>query len=147
MKAVVQRVSEASVEVDGRTVSRIGSGLLVLLAVEKGDTAGEASYMARKIPSLRIFADGDGKMNLAVAEADGEILLVSQFTLAATIGKGRRPSFEEAAAPELARSLYDQVTAEMSRGPVPVRTGIFGAMMRVHLVNDGPVTFLVHGRR
>jgi D-tyrosyl-tRNA(Tyr) deacylase len=135
------------VEVDGRTVSRIGPGLLVFLGVEKGDGPAEASYVARKIPSLRIFGDAEGKMNLSVEEVEGEILVVSQFTLAAAIGKGRRPSFEGAAEPEAARSLYDQVVAEMSRGPVPIRTGVFGAMMQVHLVNDGPVTFLVHGRR
>lgn len=150
MKVVIQRVTRACVRVDGRPVASIGHGLLLLAAVEKNDGETSIEPAARKIASLRIFPlerGRDDRMDRSVADARGEILLVSQFTLAATIGKGRRPSFEEAAAPDLARALYDQVVAEMSRGPVPVRTGLFGAMMRVHLVNDGPVTFLVHGRR
>jgi D-tyrosyl-tRNA(Tyr) deacylase len=128
-------------------VSAIGPGLLVLLGVEKGDTVADADYLAGKIPALRIFADEVGKMNLAVNEVEGAILVVSQFTLAATVGKGRRPGFDGAADPELARRLYDRVVAGLGEGGTPVRTGIFGAMMQVRLVNDGPVTFLVEGRR
>jgi D-tyrosyl-tRNA(Tyr) deacylase len=135
------------VSVAGEVVSAIGPGLLVLLGVEKGDTVADADYLAGKIPALRIFADEVGKMNLAVNEVEGAILVVSQFTLAATVGKGRRPGFDGAADPELARRLYDRVVAGLGEGGTPVRTGIFGAMMQVRLVNDVPVTFLVEGRR
>ncbi len=147
MKAVIQRVTEASVTVDGQRVSAIGPGLLVLLGVEKNDTPEDADLLAARIPSLRIFADEDGKMNLSVADVKGSILVVSQFTLAATVGRGRRPGFDGAAPPALARELYDRVVSGLGQGGTPVRTGIFGAMMQVQLINDGPVTFLVHGRR
>ena len=147
MKAVVQRVTEATVTVAGQKVSGIGQGLLVLLGVEKHDGDLEADFMARKIPQLRIFSDKDGKMNLSVADVEGEILVVSQFTLAAKVGRGRRPSFDSAAEPSRARALYDRLVAQMATGEIPVRTGVFGAMMSVHLVNDGPVTFLVSDQR
>ena len=143
VRAVIQRVTEASVTADGRAVSFIGPGLLVLLAVQKGDTEEEAVWLARRLPGLRIFADALGRMNLSLGEIQGEILLVSQFTLAADLSRGRRPSFESAARPERARALYDLVISELSAGDAPVRTGLFGAMMRISLVNDGPVTFVL----
>lgn len=145
LKSVIQRVRDASVLVEGRQVSAIGRGLLILFGVEKGDRDEEVVRMARKILSLRIFQDESGRMNHAVEEVGGELLVVSQFTLAATIGRGRRPGFDSAAPPEVARALYDRFVAELSTGPVPVRTGIFGAMMQVQLCNDGPVTFIVQG--
>ena len=143
MRAVIQRVTEASVAVDGRPVSAIGPGLLVLLAVQKGDAEAEADWLAQRLPDLRIFADGQGKMNLSLRETLGEILLVSQFTLAADLSRGRRPSFETAAEPGQARTLYDRVIARLSATDIPVRTGLFGAMMQIGLINDGPVTFVL----
>ena len=143
MRAVIQRVTEASVSADGRPVSSIGPGLLVLLAVQKGDTEEEAVWLARKLPLLRIFSDSGGRMNRSLGEVQGEILLVSQFTLAADLARGRRPSFESAAEPQRARTLYDLVISELSSGDTPVRTGLFGAMMKISLVNDGPVTFVL----
>ena len=143
MKAVVQRVAEASVEVDGAIVARVSQGLLILLGVEKSDGPDDAMWLARKIPSLRIFGDEQHNMNRTVAEVGGEILVISQFTLASSVNRGRRPSFATAAAPAEARVLYDLLVAALASGPVPVRTGLFGAMMRVHLINDGPVTFIV----
>ena len=143
MRAVVQRVAEASVEIDGATVARVGRGLLILLGVEKDDGPENATWLARKIPSLRIFEDDEHNMNRTVEEVGGEMLLISQFTLAGSVNKGRRPSFATAAAPATARALYDRFVTTLESGPVPVRTGIFGAMMRVHLINDGPVTFIV----
>ncbi|MCZ6600871.1 MAG: D-aminoacyl-tRNA deacylase [Acidobacteria bacterium] len=143
MRAVIQRVTEASVVADGHAVSSIGPGLLVLLAVQKGDTDEEAVWLARRLPRLRIFSDADGRMNLALGEIQGAILLVSQFTLAADLARGRRPSFGSAAEPERARALYDLVISELSAGDTPVRTGLFGARMQISLVNDGPVTFVL----
>jgi len=143
MRAVIQRVTEASAAVDGRPVSAIGPGLLVLLAVQKGDTEEEAVWLAQRLPGLRIFADAQGRMNLSLRETQGQILLVSQFTLAADLSRGRRPSFETAAEPAQARTLYDRVIAELSATEIPVRTGLFGAMMQIALVNDGPVTFVL----
>ena len=138
MRALVQRVSEASVTVDGREVARIGPGLLVLLGVRRGDTADQADRIARKLLALRIFEDGDGRMNLAVGESGGEILCVSQFTLYGDARKGNRPSFVEAAPPEDAEPLYERV-----REALDAQGGVFGARMAVALVNDGPVTLLV----
>lgn len=146
MRAVIQRVSEASVEVEGRQVSAIGRGLLVLLALEQGDTEEEARWLARRLPELRIFADDRGRMNRSLTDCGGEILLVSQFTLAASLERGRRPSFEAAAAPDEARRLYDDVVRHLAAADIPVRTGLFGAMMQVSLVNDGPVTFIMERR-
>jgi D-aminoacyl-tRNA deacylase len=138
VRALVQRVSEASVTVDGREVARIGPGLLVLLGVRRGDTADQADRIARKLLALRIFEDGDGRMNLAVGESGGEILCVSQFTLYGDARKGNRPSFVEAAPPEDAEPLYERV-----REALGAQGGVFGARMAVALVNDGPVTLLV----
>ena len=143
MKAVIQRVSSASVTVDETLVGRIGKGFLVLLGVEKGDDESRADWLAEKIAGLRIFADEEGKMNLALADVGGAVLAVSQFTLAGNCGKGRRPSFDTAAPPEEGKRLYDYFTGALERLGLPVQTGIFQADMKVHLVNDGPVTFIL----
>jgi D-tyrosyl-tRNA(Tyr) deacylase len=143
MKAVVQRVSQARVEIEGAVTGSIAQGLLVLLGVADGDGPGEAEWLAQKIANLRIFEDADGKMNRSVLEVGGAVLLVSQFTLLGDVRRGRRPSFTGAAAPEEADRLY-QVTAEALRAQgVPVETGVFQAHMAVHLVNDGPVTLVL----
>ena len=131
----MQRVSEASVTVDGEEVARIGPGLLVLLGVRTGDTEAEADRLAQKLLALRIFEDSDGKMNLSVRDAGGDILCVSQFTLYGDTRKGNRPSFVDAAPPEIAEPLYERV-----REALGAQGGVFGARMAVALVNDGPVT-------
>jgi len=146
MRAVIQRVSSASVVVDGQTVSEIGKGLLVLLGVAQGDTEREAAWVADKIVGLRIFEDDAGKMNLSVEGVGGSLLVVSQFTLLADCRKGRRPSFTDAAAPQEADRLYQVVVARMREAGIPVETGIFQAHMGVHLVNDGPVTVVLDTR-
>jgi len=138
VRAIVQRVSEASVEVGGERISSIGPGLLVLLGVHRGDTADEADRIARKLLALRIFEDGDGRMNRSVTDAGGEILCVSQFTVYGDTRKGNRPSFVEAAPLEQAAPLYERVRAELG-----AQGGRFGARMSIGLVNDGPVTILV----
>ncbi|MGH9722722.1 MAG: D-aminoacyl-tRNA deacylase [Bryobacteraceae bacterium] len=141
MRLVIQRVSSAEVEADGRITGAIGKGLLVLLGVARNDTRQDAEFLVNKMLGLRIFNDSDGKMNLSVADAGGEVLVVSQFTLYGDCRKGRRPSFDAAAAPELARELYDYFV-EAARAQVNVATGIFQASMAVRLVNDGPVTLI-----
>jgi D-tyrosyl-tRNA(Tyr) deacylase len=146
MIAVLQRVSRASVVVRGREVSSIGQGLLVLLCAVRGDGDPDVDYMVRKIAQLRIFADESGKMNLSVADIKGEVLVVSQFTLSAATRKGNRPSFDAAEAPERASELVDRVMARLREAGLPVRTGVFGEMMAVSLVNDGPVTVLIDSR-
>ena len=143
MKAVIQRVSSASVTVAGAVVGRIDQGILVLLGVEKGDSEAHADWLAEKIVLLRIFEDGAGKMNRALAEVGGSILAVSQFTLAGNCDKGRRPSFDTAAPPDEGKRLYDYFVGALQRQKVPVQTGIFQADMQVALVNDGPVTFIL----
>jgi len=143
MKAVVQRVSEASVEVDGELVSRIGRGLLVLLGVERGDGDEHARWVAEKLANLRIFADERGHFNRSILEAGGEVLSVSQFTLAGSVRKGRRPSFDRAAAGPEAEALYNRFLQFLRQTGVTVHDGRFGALMAVRLVNDGPVTFIV----
>ncbi|UZX14592.1 D-aminoacyl-tRNA deacylase [Thermus sp. PS18] len=143
MRAVVQRVSEAFVEVEGEEVGRIGLGLLVLLGVGHGDTVEDALYLARKIVALRIFPDEAGKMNLSLKEVGGEVLLVSQFTLYADTRKGNRPSFVQAAPPDLGKRLYEAAIEAFLQQGVHVETGVYGAHMRVHLVNDGPVTLIL----
>lgn len=140
MRAVVQRVSAASVVVDGQVVGAIGRGLLVLLGVTHSDGEAEAMALARKIAGLRIFEDTAGKFNLALGDVEGAVLVVSQFTLYGDARKGRRPSFTDAARPEQAEPLIEYFVQMLRGEGVPVQTGIFGALMAVHLVNDGPVT-------
>jgi D-tyrosyl-tRNA(Tyr) deacylase len=140
MKALVQRVSEASVTVGERMVGSIGRGLLVLLGVEEGDGEREAELLARKVAHLRIFEDDAGKMNRSVLEVGGDVLVVSQFTLCADVRKGNRPSFTGAAAPEQARALYARFCDHVAVQGAPVARGEFAAHMAVRLVNDGPVT-------
>jgi D-tyrosyl-tRNA(Tyr) deacylase len=142
MKCVIQRVRSASVSVDGETTATIGPGLLLLGAVEKGDTEDAVAAAAKKIRELRIFGDDAGKMNRDICEIKGEILAVSQFTLAGSIARGRRPSFDGAEEPERARRLFEYFVEQLRADGVPVRTGRFGAMMIVSLENDGPVTFV-----
>ena len=143
MKAVIQRVTSATVAVEGETVGAIGQGLLVLLGVEKGDTEAQADRLAEKIAGLRIFSDADGKMNLSVRDVSGSLLVVSQFTLAGNCSKGRRPSFDTAAPPEDGKRLYEYFVAAARNLDLPAQTGIFQADMQVTLVNDGPVTFIL----
>jgi D-tyrosyl-tRNA(Tyr) deacylase len=143
MIAVVQRVSEARVTVDGRTVGEIGPGLMVLAAVEKNDTTADIEWTASKLVSLRIFRNGDKHFDLDVKQVGGALLLVSNFTVAAETSKGRRPSLQGAAPPEKGRELFDLFVAAVKRLGVEVQTGEFGADMKVSLTNDGPVTFLV----
>lgn len=142
MKCVIQRVRRASVTVAEELVSAIGTGLLVLAAVEKGDTGQTMSDAAKKIRELRIFSDDAGKMNRDVAEAGGAILAVSQFTLAGSLARGRRPSFDNAEEPARARELFDQFVRELATTGIDVQTGRFREMMIVALENDGPVTFI-----
>ena len=143
MRAVVQRVSSASVMVEGRVVGEIGRGLLVLLGVAASDTTADADYLAEEIAGLRIFEDGDGKMNRNVTKAGGAVLAVSQFTLYGDVRRGKRPSFDEAARPERARELYEHFVAQMRQRGLRCETGQFQAMMSVALVNEGPVTILL----
>jgi D-tyrosyl-tRNA(Tyr) deacylase len=138
VRALVQRVSQAAVSVEGKEVARIGRGLLVLLGVRRGDGTEQADRIAYKLARLRIFEDADGKMNLSVREVGGELLCISQFTLYGDTRKGNRPSFVEAAGPESAEPLYERVRAALG-----AEGGVFGARMAVSLVNDGPVTLLV----
>lgn len=140
MLAVVQRVSSARVVVEGGTVGEIGQGLLVLVCAERGDGAAESDKLLSKILKLRIFSDEAGRMNRSVQDVAGGLLVVSQFTLAADTSGGNRPSFTNAAAPDEGRALYERFVAEARRQHPRVATGEFGAMMQVHLVNDGPVT-------
>jgi D-tyrosyl-tRNA(Tyr) deacylase len=141
MQIVLQRVKNASVTVEDERVSEIGAGLLLLVGIAAGDGEAEADWLAQKISGLRIFNDGDGKMNLSVRDVEGEILAVSQFTLLADTRKGKRPSFVGAAPPEEAERLFDYFCERLSEaGAGPVKTGVFGAVMEVALVNDGPVT-------
>jgi D-tyrosyl-tRNA(Tyr) deacylase len=143
MKAVVQRVSRASVRVGGRTVGEIGKGLLVLLGAETGDAPETADDAARKVAGLRVFDDAAGKMNLALADVGGAVLAVSQFTLAADLSRGRRPGFERALRGPEAEPLYERFVAALRSAGLTVETGVFGASMDVELVNDGPATFLI----
>jgi len=143
MKAVIQRVGFASVTVDQELVARIPHGILVLIGIEKGDDEAKADWLAEKIAGLRIFSDEDGKMNRSVVEVGGELLVVSQFTLAGNCSKGKRPSFDTAAPPDEGKRLYDYFVDAVRKLGLPVQTGIFQADMKVHLVNDGPVTFIL----
>ena len=143
MRACLQRVTRAQVTVDGETVGQIDRGMLVLLGVVQGDDEAAARKLAEKVVSLRIFDDADGKMNLALADVGGAMLVVSQFTLAGDCRKGRRPSFDAAAPPEVAERIYELFVRFVAELGIPVATGRFRANMQVELVNDGPVTFMV----
>lgn len=147
MRVVLQRVTSASVSVDEREVARIGPGLLVLVGIGRGDGVDDIEYIAGKICDLRVFEDEGGRMNRSLVDTGGDVLVVSQFTLYGDCRKGRRPSFDQAAAPADARALYDQLVSRLRQTGVTVRTGEFQAMMQVTLVNDGPVTLLVESRK
>jgi len=147
MRAVIQRVSSASVTVRGEIVGQIGPGLLVLLGVGLGDTAADAEYLAEKVCGLRIFEDEQGKMNRSVQDVSGSLLAVSQFTLYGDARKGKRPSFDAAARPELARELYESFVERIRAAGLRCETGRFQEMMQVELVNDGPVTILLDSGR
>jgi D-aminoacyl-tRNA deacylase len=152
VRAVVQRVAFARVTVDARVVGEIGQGLLVFVGVEKNDSQDDVRYIAMKVRELRIFEDegdetGRKRMNRSVIDVGGAVLVVSQFTLSGDVRRGRRPSFDDAAPPDQARTLYEDVVRELRTAGVTVATGEFQAMMRVHLENDGPVTILVDSRR
>jgi D-tyrosyl-tRNA(Tyr) deacylase len=143
MRAVLQRVSAASVKIDGQVVGEIENGFVVLLGVTEGDNEEDAKYLARKIAQMRVFEDPDGKMNLAIKQVGGKVLSISQFTLYADTRKGNRPSFVKAARPELAEPLYEFFNSELRATNLIVQTGVFGADMKVSLVNDGPVTIVI----
>jgi D-aminoacyl-tRNA deacylase len=143
VKVVLQRVSRAAVRVEGKTVGEIGPGLVVLAGFTRGDTPETIEWMAEKIVGLRIFGDAERKMNLALGEVGGALLVISQFTLYGDARKGRRPSFVDAAPPEIATPLYESLVARLREKGARVETGVFGAMMEVELVNDGPVTLLL----
>ena len=147
MRAVLQRVTSARVTVEGETVGEIGSGLVVLLGVAGDDTAQDIKYLIEKIAGLRLFDDADGRMNLSVRDVDGGLLIVSQFTLYGDVRRGRRPSWSEAAPPEVAAPLYESFVREARRVVARVATGSFRRMMKVELVNDGPVTILLDSRK
>ncbi|MFN0157848.1 MAG: D-aminoacyl-tRNA deacylase [Bacteroidota bacterium] len=148
MRALVQRVTEGSVSIDGSLHSKIGVGLVILLGVRQDDTARGAEFLADKCAALRIFEDAERKMNLNVSDVGGSVLIVSQFTLYGDAQRGNRPSFTAAARPEEAEPLYEHFVARMrtALGEQRVATGVFGAMMKVHLVNDGPVTILIESK-
>ncbi len=143
MKAVIQRVTQSAVAVDGKTVSSIQNGLLILLGVSQNDREADADYLSDKIVNLRIFEDNAGKMNLSLLETGGEALVVSQFTLLGDCRKGRRPSFIDAAPPDRANQLYEYFTQKLKEKGISVQTGVFRAMMDVSLVNNGPVTMIL----
>jgi D-tyrosyl-tRNA(Tyr) deacylase len=147
MRGVIQRVSSARVRVEDRVLGEIGVGLVILVAVEKGDTAEDIQYVAAKVKDLRIFEDEAGKMNLSVVEVRGQVLAVSQFTLCGDCRRGRRPSFDAAEAPAAAKPLYDALVDQLRALNLNVETGEFQAHMLVELVNDGPVTLLLDSRR
>lgn len=143
MKGLIQRVKNASVTIDGQLYSEIKQGILILLGVEKGDSEENADKLAEKLSKLRIFEDENEKMNLSIQDINGEILVVSQFTLAGDCKKGTRPSFDKAELPQRANELYEYFVEQIKLKNIPVKTGVFGAMMEVELINDGPVTFML----
>ena len=143
MKAVVQKVKNASVTIENDKVSSIKQGYLILFGAEKGDTKAQADWLANKVSVLRCFPDENGKMNLSIQDIKGEMLIVSQFTLCADIKKGTRPSFDNAMNPSEANELYEYFVSKVKENNIPVQTGVFGAHMEVELLNDGPVTFVI----
>ena len=147
MKIVLQRVKEARVDVDGQTAGRIGRGICLLVGIEKGDGEADAEFLARKAVEMRIFPDAAGKMNLALGDIGGEVLAVSQFTLAGSVRKGRRPSFDGAEEPARAAELFRYFVGAVEALGITVETGVFQALMDVHIHNDGPVTFILESRR
>ena len=146
MKALLQRVNQGSVESEGQLTGKIGKGLVVLLGVENGDTEKDLEYLVEKSVNLRIFDDADGKMNLSLLDVGGEMLVVSQFTLLADTRKGRRPSYINAAPPEIADKFYEEYVAKIKASGVKVETGVFQTMMVVHIDNDGPVTIMLDSK-
>jgi len=146
MRVVIQRVKEAQVKVEGKTIGQIGQGLLVFLGVARGDNTLGADYLVRKITELRIFEDAQGKMNVSAQEAGAQFLVVSQFTLYGNCDKGRRPSFDDAADPALGEELYNYFVTQLKSTQLKVETGQFRAMMDVSLINDGPVTFIIDSK-
>jgi len=147
MKVVLQRVKEASVRVHNEVKGKINRGVCLLVGIERGDSEKDAQYLTQKIVELRIFPDKEGKMNLSLSEINGEILAVSQFTLAGSVRKGRRPSLDKAEEPKRAEKLFNYFVDLIRESGIKVETGIFGALMEVHLINDGPVTFILESRK
>lgn len=147
MRAVIQRVTEAAVRVDGEVIGQIEKGFLVLLGVEEGDEEKDFQYIATKVPNLRIFEDENGKMNLSLLDVSGQVLLVSQFTLLGDARQSRRPGFTQAARPEVANPMYERMAAHWRGMGITVQTGRFGADMKVSLINDGPVTMLMDSHK
>jgi len=147
MKLVLQRVKEARVEVGGKVMGGIKEGICLLVGIEKGDTEEDVAYLADKVVKMRIFPDGEGKMNLSLKDIEGRVLAVSQFTLAGSLEKGRRPSFDNAEKPERAKKLFDLFAESVRENNIEIETGVFAASMDVHLINDGPVTFVLESRR
>lgn len=147
MKIVLQRVRKASVEVESKTVGRINQGICLLVGIEKGDSEEDGRYLSEKISGLRIFPDEEEKMNLSILDAGGEVLAVSQFTLAGSVKKGKRPSFDNAEDPQKAKHLFDEFVGYLRSKGLSVKTGVFAAVMNVHLVNEGPVTFVIESKR
>lgn len=146
MKIVLQKVSEAFVEIDGVVVGKIGQGLVILLGVERGDSTRDVEYLSEKTVNLRVFEDEQGKMNRSLLDVNGEMLIVSQFTLAGDCRKGRRPGFDKAAEPDLAKKLYIEFIRFVQNKGIKTAEGKFGAMMKVNITNDGPVTFVLENR-
>jgi D-tyrosyl-tRNA(Tyr) deacylase len=146
MRALIQRVSEARVDIEGNMVAKIGEGILVFLGVEKGDTESDLAYLVKKVSNLRIFEDTQKKMNLSIQDINGEVLVISQFTLSADCKKGNRPSFDSAEEPVKAKEMYMEFIERLRGNGLKVTTGDFGAFMQVYLINEGPVTIMLHSK-